>query len=163
MSGNKDTPKHRGGNSIVKVIERVEALPGVRSASLAYTVVLSVKAGARACAQRINRRMHNRCQWITTLSRQLTLPTLGLGLVAGRDFAATDQAQAPGVVILNETLARRLFPGDNPVGQQLIRYAGGVPQFSLEVVGVVKMPSIRLCPSNHVRRCTCPRFSNIAL
>jgi predicted permease len=45
---------------------------------------------------------------------------LGVPLVKGRFFTASDNADAPGVVIVNDTLARRQWPGADPVGQTLI-------------------------------------------
>jgi predicted permease len=61
--------------------------------------------------------------------------TLGMPL-RGRDFAATDTEQAPRVAIVNETLARRYWPGQNPIGKRVtmpLRERG--PE--IEVVGVV--------------------------
>jgi hypothetical protein len=45
--------------------------------------------------------------------------TLGIGQLAGREFSAADGAGAPRVAIVNELLARRMFPGENAVGRQL--------------------------------------------
>ncbi len=64
--------------------------------------------------------------------------TLEIPFISGRDFSAADGKEAPGVVILNESLARRIFPGENPLGRQLVRFIGGKPTFSLEVVGIVR-------------------------
>ena len=58
--------------------------------------------------------------------------TLGIALKSGRLFDANDDARAPKVVIINEALARRYFPGVNPLGQVIIRVAD-----SLRIVGVV--------------------------
>src|SRR3954470_2580573 len=44
---------------------------------------------------------------------------LGAPLVKGRFFTATDNADAPGVVIVNETLARRQWPNQDPIGQRI--------------------------------------------
>jgi predicted permease len=44
---------------------------------------------------------------------------LGVQLFAGREFGETDSAGAPRVAVVNELLARRMFPGDNAVGQRL--------------------------------------------
>jgi predicted permease len=55
--------------------------------------------------------------------------------VMGRDFAPSDDARAPRVVIVNRTLARRLWPGQSPLGKRL-RLAGRDEPLR-EVVGVV--------------------------
>jgi ABC-type antimicrobial peptide transport system permease subunit len=64
--------------------------------------------------------------------------TMGIDLVAGRDFSDEDVASAPRVVIINERLARDAFPNQNPVGKLLPvdfeRIVGG----RAEIVGVVK-------------------------
>ena len=60
--------------------------------------------------------------------------TLGIPLRAGRDFDEHDNARVPHVVIVNETLARRLFPGEDPVGRTLIT---GMAQRPARIVGVV--------------------------
>lgn len=56
-------------------------------------------------------------------------------LVAGRTFRESDTRDRPAVIILNETLARQMFGGDNPIGRQV--NAGG-QNSNEEVVGVVK-------------------------
>jgi predicted permease len=62
--------------------------------------------------------------------------TLGIPLKSGRLFSPTDIANGPKVLLLNETAARVLFPGVNPVGHRL-----GVGQAGMsdgaEVIGVV--------------------------
>lgn len=60
--------------------------------------------------------------------------TLGTRLLAGRYFTAADTEKSPKVVILNQTLARRLFAQENPIGRHLV--IGG-DQANVEVVGVV--------------------------
>jgi predicted permease len=45
--------------------------------------------------------------------------TLGMRLLRGRDFAESDTASSPRVVLVNETFARRFFPGGDPVGRRL--------------------------------------------
>jgi len=60
---------------------------------------------------------------------------MGIPLVAGRLFRDTDQAGAPRVAILNEHLARQLFPDRDPLGQYL---PGGDAEKGTVVVGVVK-------------------------
>ncbi len=63
--------------------------------------------------------------------------TLGLPLVAGREFADRDDTDAPRVVIVNQTLARHAWGTDDPVGRTLVLdYQGG--PYPYEVVGVVR-------------------------
>ena len=60
--------------------------------------------------------------------------TMGTRLVAGRDFTAFDDADAPLVAIINETLAERFWPGESPLGKRMGRDAESL----MEVVGVVE-------------------------
>jgi putative ABC transport system permease protein len=62
--------------------------------------------------------------------------TLGIGLQSGRPFGDRDVTGAPGVAVVNETMARRFWPGASPLGHRL-RVEGGEESF-LEIVGVVK-------------------------
>jgi predicted permease len=59
--------------------------------------------------------------------------TLGLRLVLGRTFESTDIFGKTEVVIINETMARQLWPDESPLGKRISRTFGG----PLEVIGVV--------------------------
>jgi putative ABC transport system permease protein len=63
--------------------------------------------------------------------------TMGLRLVAGRDFTGDDGAGAPGVIIVNETLAQRIWPGADPVGRRVTLDDPLSPVW-LTVVGVTR-------------------------
>ena len=73
-----------------------------------------------------------------TATRHLVSPryfsTLGIPLRAGRDFDERDNTRVPHVVIINETFARRHFPGEDPIGRTLVT---GMAQRPSQVVGVV--------------------------
>src|SRR5262249_59469970 len=58
-----------------------------------------------------------------------------LPLALGRDFTERDNQQSPAVVIINEAMARRQWPGEDPVGK---RIALGEQVTPLSIVGVVK-------------------------
>ena len=60
--------------------------------------------------------------------------TLGIRLLAGRDLAPTDRLGSPNVMVVNEAMARAFFPGENPIGQQVM--IAGNPPMAFEVVGV---------------------------
>jgi predicted permease len=61
------------------------------------------------------------------------IPTMGIRLVSGRHFSPDDTRDAVPVAIINETGAKRLFPGQDAVGRTLVLYRREV-----EVVGVVE-------------------------
>jgi putative ABC transport system permease protein len=72
------------------------------------------------------------------------LDTLGVKLVAGRNFSDQDHATAPPVVIIDESLARALFPGESAIGKRI----GGTDPANrgwAEIVGVV--PDLRFAVS----------------
>jgi putative ABC transport system permease protein len=65
--------------------------------------------------------------------------TMGMPLAQGRDFGSQDREGAPQVVIINETVARRFWPDQNPVGRHLnFGGIGGRPDRMIEIIGVVK-------------------------
>ena len=62
--------------------------------------------------------------------------TMGAALLKGRDFTERDDASAPSVVIINDALARRQWPGEEPLGQRMT--VGGAGNNPREVIGVVR-------------------------
>jgi putative ABC transport system permease protein len=72
---------------------------------------------------------------------------IGVPLVKGRFFAPHDTVDAPGVVIVNEALARREWPNEDPIGQRItttVRFIGPMgavlmpPTTKYEVIGIVR-------------------------
>jgi hypothetical protein len=61
------------------------------------------------------------------------LPTLRIRLLAGRNFTSADRGSSRAVAIVNQTFARRFFPGLNPIGRAYLEAVGPV-----EVVGLVE-------------------------
>jgi hypothetical protein len=94
-----------------ELVRRVEALPGVRGAAMSFTAPFSSYALTpirRASEDSIplNQRPIAMFQNITPDYFQV----LGIRLLRGREFTAHDAAGSPLVVILNESLARKLWP-----------------------------------------------------
>ncbi len=61
-------------------------------------------------------------------------------ILRGREFTDRDTATAPGVVLINEALAKQYFPKENPVGQQIVIGKGVGPEFDeppRQIIGVV--------------------------
>jgi ABC-type antimicrobial peptide transport system permease subunit len=63
--------------------------------------------------------------------------TIGQRLLRGRDFAETDRADAPPVCIVNESFARRFWPGQDPLGKRVKQGRLDSPRPWYTVVGIV--------------------------
>jgi len=75
---------------------------------------------------------------VTTLYNAVTpgyFGLVGIPLLAGRDFQASDEADAPPVLVVNEAFGRRFWPGQDPVGK---RVSWGDDGPGAEIVGVVR-------------------------
>jgi predicted permease len=118
-----------------EVLRRLEALPGVVAASPANIPPLP---GWGTRPQPVAREGEvidpdHAFRVATTPVGPKYFATLGTGVIEGREFDDRDSPNGPRVAILNETVARRLFPSASPVGRRLT--LGNQP---FEVVGVVK-------------------------
>jgi putative ABC transport system permease protein len=118
-----------------EVIRRLEALPGVVAASPAGVPPLP-GWNRPAVPVRLpgdSNDPQNPFQAGTTLVGPRYFKTLGAGLVAGREFDDRDTPAGPRVVLVNETLARRLWPNGGAVGSTVM-----IGPDRCEVVGLVK-------------------------
>jgi putative ABC transport system permease protein len=64
--------------------------------------------------------------------------TMGIPIVRGREFTSSDEADATGVILINTTMAEKVWPGEDPIGQRMRLYTS--PSNTgpwLEIVGVV--------------------------
>jgi putative ABC transport system permease protein len=123
-----------------RIVERVKSLPGVRSAGAAS--FLPVSGGGGLLHFNIyGRPPKSPHDYIATGYRTTTpnyFETLGMPLAEGRFFTAADTEKAPAVVVINATMAKTYFPGENPLGKRL--QVGATPESDvpwMEVVGVV--------------------------
>jgi putative ABC transport system permease protein len=62
---------------------------------------------------------------------------MGMSVLRGRDFTESDSATTPGVVIVSQTVARVLWPGQDPIGERISMEDEPKPEDWLTVVGVV--------------------------
>jgi predicted permease len=125
-----------------EVQQRLSALPGVESASASNTSILNGDVPLASTApvefMRVEAEPHRLAS--VTGFRTFILPdffhTLGVPLLAGREFTERDNETAPPVVILNESMARFYFGAANPIGRHVA--FGQQTGFPVEVVGVVR-------------------------
>ncbi len=118
------------------LLERLRALPGVRTAAAAHSLPLS---GVDAfLAHRVKDRQWESGRLPMARQRIVTpdyFQTLGIPLLEGRDFDSSDRHDSPQVVIVNRALAERIWPGETAVGKS-VGYPWNSPW--IEVVGVVE-------------------------
>jgi len=123
---------------------RLAALPGVEAVAIAAPVPLEPLAGSQSSNRFVvegraplRPEEESRAEFATVSPGYFD--TLTIPLVLGRDFAATDDAAAPPVVIIDTAFAQQVFRGENPLGQRLqvdvAAADGGQPW--REIVGVV--------------------------
>jgi putative ABC transport system permease protein len=104
------------------IVERVRALPAVRSAALVLLRPLWGQVGMdwpfTVEGQSDHQAGRNPLANLEAVTPGY-FATMGLPLVAGRDFTDRDRDGAPGVVIVSRTLAERHWPGQDPIGKRL--------------------------------------------
>jgi predicted permease len=110
-------------------LERVRALPGVQSATLA-----EVPPFSGASRVTIFNRPGARYTIYHNDTRAEYFGTLGLRLLAGRTYSSDEVSSRAPVAVISEALARDFFPGGNPIGQSLGRIIEGS---GATIIGIV--------------------------
>jgi putative ABC transport system permease protein len=120
------------------LLDRARSLPGVEHAGLTSSIPLSYYGDADSltiegyhpdAGQRQPRAM------FSVITPEY-LDTLRIPLVSGRSFTEADRANSPYVAIINQTMAQRYWPNQDPLGGHF--RMGRDPKRSIEVVGVAK-------------------------
>jgi predicted permease len=120
-----------------EVQRRVEALPGVRSATLA-TVLPGLGTGRVPIAIQGRTYATDR-DYPSARQGQIAtrfFETFGLAVLKGRDFTSSDDASAPRVAIVNRSFVEKFFKGEDPVGQQFREGRSDSKNPWLTIVGV---------------------------
>jgi predicted permease len=118
-----------------QLLERVAAIPGAQSAAITSGVPLSendaeISFWAGTGPQPPQDRMTSAMFYIVTTDY---LRVMQIPLRRGRFFTDRDDLGSPPVVVIDDVLARRIFPGQDPVGRQISLIAVG----PVQIVGVV--------------------------
>ena len=126
-------------NFFEQASKRIRNLPGVRSASAVFcpptvgtcwTSVYLVEGRPVPAQDQLAESVFN-------VAQPDYFQTMGIPLIEGRPFQATDTAQTPPVIVINQSMARRWWPNESPLGKRIKQ---GFPQSKTpyrEIVGVV--------------------------
>jgi putative ABC transport system permease protein len=118
-----------------QVLARLSAIPGIEAAGGASSLPVSISGYSMLT---ILHRADQPPEAVVQGSERIVTPdyfrAMSIPLLRGRAFTERDQRQFSPVVIISESLARKTFPGQDPIGRRLV-LQGGKDQ--LEIVGVV--------------------------
>ncbi len=122
-----------------QLADRVRSIPGVESVGLANCPPVS--GGCNSTIVGFERGRHGKTPGSPSIGVHFANPdyfsAVGIRLVRGRLFDATDRQGRPKVVLVNETAARRFWPNADPIGKVVTLGQGGFHD-GAEVVGIVE-------------------------
>ncbi|HEX3552547.1 MAG TPA: ABC transporter permease [Thermoanaerobaculia bacterium] len=123
-----------------RVLDEMKTLPGVRSAAAGSAIPLSPDGQNLLPFEVEGGESPEAAKGVFASFSAVTpdyFSTLGVPLLQGRTLTSRDSAAAPPVLVINQVMARRFWPRDNPVGRHLRMTIRGTKAVSYEVVGVV--------------------------
>ncbi|AHG93877.1 permease (plasmid) [Gemmatirosa kalamazoonensis] len=121
-----------------EILDRVSAVPGVRSAAAATTLPVANEDDSRWSILLDGRVLKNISESPSAKPVHVTpdfFRTLGIHVVRGRPLLPTDREGAPAVMVVNETMARQMWPNRDPLGHTVRLFGRGE---WATVVGVVR-------------------------
>jgi predicted permease len=124
-----------------QLLDRVRALPGIVSASMADDLPLGSGARRAITVEGYTAQPGDSTEVNSSSVAPGYIETLGVPLLRGRAFNEQDREGSPGVVMVNEAFARRYWSGQEPIGKRVqmgVARSGANDSPYLEVVGVVK-------------------------
>jgi putative ABC transport system permease protein len=122
------------------LVRRVEALPGVKSAAVTNSIPLVFQGDSFyiSIEGRPDPPPDQRTDVVTRVTTPHYLNTMGIELLKGRQFVEQDRADSPPVAVISETLARRFWPGEDPLGKRIKAGSSDSDNPWITIIGVVK-------------------------
>ncbi|MBV9886281.1 MAG: ABC transporter permease [Acidobacteria bacterium] len=135
------TPAARARNYYKSAIERVEQLPGVRAAGMVSNIFYLDERRGHALRQVEGRPAEPESSWKLLVWTQVSgnyFRAMSMPLLEGRFFREQDGPDSPPVAIINQTAAKRYWPGEDPIGKRFKGFdARGRNDEWVTVVGLV--------------------------
>jgi len=138
-------PTHAGYHEVrlvnlySQLLDRIQALPGVRAATLIQSAPFSGWANKNSAVSvegSAPKQGDSELYWQTVGPDFFS--TMGIPIVLGRGIQRTDTAASPKVAVIDETFSRKYFPEENPLGHRFSLSPKYEPANSYEIVGVVR-------------------------
>jgi predicted permease len=130
-----DIPKER--SLYWQLLDRLNALPGVQSASLSRLQLFSGFWARSVSIPGFAPNPKEEARVSCNATAPMFFATMGIPLLLGREFAPTDSSTSPKVAIISESMAREYFQAANPVGKHF-RFADADATGDVEIIGVAK-------------------------
>ena len=126
-----------------QIEQNVQALPGVSSASFSMFTFNQGEWSGGLAMQGVEQTKGNSQDVLYNVIGNEFLQTMGIPLIAGRNFNAQDSSRSPRVALVNETLAKTFFSNRSPLGHRFCLCNpnaghGEKLDFDIEIVGVVR-------------------------
>jgi predicted permease len=131
-------PDARLENLLNQIEERASAVPGVRAASFSMFTFNQGEWSNDVTLQGISRNSENGEEVMMNRVGASYFAAFGLPVLAGRTFTPQDSANSPKVAVINETMARRFFPGESAIGRHFGFGDDPTRSGDYEIVGIVK-------------------------
>jgi predicted permease len=125
-----------GARLYARVIERVQAIPGVRSATVSRHPLLALSRRADSITIEGRARTDDASAEVNVVAPNF-FDTMQIPLRLGRTFDQRDSAAAPGVAVVNEAFAATHLAGANPIGHRLW-FGDAAPGAAIEIVGMTR-------------------------
>ena len=135
--GLQNYSEERGQQFYKQITERVRSLPGVRDAAVGSYIPMGYNNSLINIfpeGQVIDDKSKTETAW-NDMVQPSYFQAAGTPVIQGREFTEADSATAPKVAIVNELFAKKIWPGENPIGKSFRTERNGPP---IQVVGLTK-------------------------
>jgi predicted permease len=149
----------RGGVLFRQLLQDVQTLPGVESAAIGRDMPLTVGGSGSDTSVEIEGYVPAEAEEITIFYDRISpgfFRTLRVPVLAGRDFTDRDDGDGPPVIVINRTMARRYWPGQDAVGRRVrigdwATVVGVVDDMAYRGIGTPARPYMYLPLYNYYR------------
>ena len=132
-------PAERWSAVYQEMLDQLRTIPGLRSASVSsITPVCHCRWAGQVVVEGYTPKSHEDVMASFNNVSEEYFETVGTSIVAGRDFNSHDTSTSTKVAIVSQSMARKYFGAENPLGLHFRIQDGNIPRDPVEIVGIVK-------------------------